>query len=114
MQFNYDSVSEWHVDDAKMPAIVVGIGEYEGGHLEIKGHGAVDLAGKALLFDPQAPHKAMPARGNKTTILALMHPRAETISPEDREWPTAMVFEHRMTHPATRAKMMKTDTGASR
>jgi len=83
LQINYDTQAEWHTDHDAQVAIVVGIGRYEGGQLEVKGYGAYDLLGKALLFDPNVCHRTLPARGSRIALRATLHEHTVLATDDD-------------------------------
>jgi hypothetical protein len=78
VQINTDCVTDWHTDPTVGRSLLIGLGDYAGGHLELQEHPPIDVRGSAVLFDSTAPHRTLPHEGRRITILAFTHVGVDT------------------------------------
>ncbi len=84
LQINHSASCDWHTDPQGQAAIIIGLGEYEDGLFQAKGEAPCNVASRALLFDPRVSHRALPAKGDKTTVVAYLHPDSENLHTDDK------------------------------
>jgi hypothetical protein len=74
-------------------AIIIGLGEYDDGLFQVEGEAPCSVASRALLFDPRISHRALPARGDKTTVVAYLHPDIADLRADDQALLTDLGFK---------------------
>ena len=69
-QFNANTVADWHVDFRNLgPSVILVVGEYSGGEVEVEGLAPTKLNFEGVLVDGRVRHRSLPFQGEPSSVV---------------------------------------------
>ena len=72
LQLEFGSIVDWQGGSEIHPKLAFGLGDYEGGEVELRGFPPYDLHGRALIFDGTVPYKCHSSDGPRCLVVAML------------------------------------------